>query len=277
LRNLPVPGRWVFPVALLLLSLSVSTCAQQLAYTGSLGFTTGEYIFTERTSTIAFRNGFGASFDRFRASLSLPVFLQDSPWIASSGAGGVPTGGNEGADVGGRRQGQKVDLPDTLDLEPGLGDPILNGSLELFSEGGTWPSLRLEGDVKLPLADSEGGFGTGEWDYGVGISLSKRFRRTFVFIDIEYWVLGDLPELELRDGLHYGASIGHLFPGGRISGLLSVSWAARIIETADPPVYAGLGLSYLWDSGIALTLGSTLGLTESSADVQASLGWSLPL
>ena len=170
-----------------------------------------------------------------------------------------------------------MDLPDTIDLEFGLGDLILRGSLELLEERVKLPSIRLKGGVKLPLADSEQGFGTGQWDYGAGISVSKRFRSTFVFLDLEYWVLGDLPDLDLEDGLHYGASVGYLFPGGRLSGLLSLSGAIRVIGSADPPAYAGLGLSYLWDSGIGLTLGSSLGLTESSVDVQASLGWNLPL
>jgi hypothetical protein len=246
-------------------------------YTGSLGIATGDYIFTKRTSSVSVHNGFRASFGRFRSSLSLPVHLQDSPWISTSGVGSLPTGGGEGADVGSRKRGQKIDLPDTLDLSPGLGDPVLGGSLELLSEGGTLPALRLKGDVKLPLADPEHGFGTGEWDYGVGMSLSKRFRRTFVLLDIEYWFLGDLPDLELRDGLHYGVSVGHLFPDDRFSGLLSLSWATRVIENVDPPAYVGVGLGYRWYSGIALFLSSTLGLTESSADVQASLGWSLPL
>jgi hypothetical protein len=121
------------------------------------------------------------------------------------------------------------------------------------------------------------GFGTGAWDYAAGLSLSKALGRTFLFGDASYWVLGDLPDLDLDNTVGYGLGVGRLVADGRVGLLASLSGYTTIIPDVDPPVQAGLGLDYRFENGRSLSAGVGLGLTDAASDVSFSLGWRMPL
>ncbi|HEX6536637.1 MAG TPA: hypothetical protein VF041_18770 [Gemmatimonadaceae bacterium] len=270
--------------------------AQSLAYTGALQGSTGEYIFTERSFSLALYNGLSLSLGRLRLSASLPVVLQNTPWVTLGGTGPVPTGGPQhemtGEQMGGGgmgeggqgRRGGSVVLPDTGGYdEVGVGDPMLFASIELFGDRGSRPAVAITGAVKAPVADAAQGFGTGEWDYSAGFSLSKSVGRALLFLDGSYWMLGDMSGLPLRDVFSYGVSLG--VPFGRGGGGAGASWSAIVsfsgsqaaIAGSDAPAEAGVLVSRLSPSGRSLAAGVSLGLTRSSPDVSAMIGWRVPL
>lgn len=249
-----------------------------VAYTGSLQFATGNYIFDQNTNGYYFFNGLSFSAKRFSFSGSLPVIFQSTPYVSYSSVGMLPSGGSESSAVSGRQGRGQVDLPEPVDFEQfGLGDPLLHVELEVFKGGKSIPSVRLTAGIKVPLADIDKGFGTGEWDYGGGLSLSKAFGKTFVFVDLSYWIMGDLPELELKDTVSYGIALGQSLAGGKFALLASFSGYTRIIAEVEPPSVVGLGLSYRIDSKKSFMVNSTFGLTESTPDFSVSLGWRIGL
>jgi hypothetical protein len=137
--------------------------AQDLAYTGSLYFATGDYIFTDRTSSLSLSNGLTLSTGTLNLSASLPVIGQSTPWISAIGIGSVPSGGTQRGQVDGKgRRGKQVTLVDTTQYDQvGIGDLLLHVDTEVLRESRMTPSFSLSGGVKFPIADVDRGFGTG--------------------------------------------------------------------------------------------------------------------
>lgn len=257
--------------------------AQELVYSGSLQFATGDYIFSERTNSVLFFNGLAASAGRLRISANVPVIMQSTPWVSYAGGGAVPSGGTQSGDMqGGMRgrmgRGGSIALADTASYdEVGLGDPLAYADLEIISGRGLIPTLRIAGHLKVPIADVERGFGTGEWDYGAGLSLTSVFGSVMLFADIAYWVLGDMPDLELENPVSYSLGLGLPIGGGRWGLLTSLSGYSEIIAGADPPAQLSVGASYLMRSGRSLLASAAFGLSESTPDLSFSFGWRVPL
>lgn len=254
----------------------------QVDYVGSVQFASGDYIFTERTHSAFLFNGISASVGQLGLTLSMPLILQSTPWVTYGGVTAIPSGGTEHSQLsrqmGGRHSHEAVTLVDTTAYNDlGIGDPTAHADLRLLRERGVLPSLRITADVKIPIADVDRGFGTGEFDYSAGMALSKSFGRTMLFTDLAYWVLGDLSDLELKDPLAYSFGLGQALAGGRVGLIASLFGYTQILEGVDPPVQLSFGLSYLLGSGRSLMGSAAFGLSESSPDIALSFGWRLPL
>jgi len=271
-------GFAVAGVVLAILATASAVTGQEITYTGSLQFSTGDYIFTERTSSFYLFSGLAVSAGPLGVSAIIPVIMQSTPWVSNGGTGMIPLGGTQHSEVGQRKRGRKVALPDTIESEDvGLGDPLLRADVELLKAGKILPSVHIAAQLKAPLADVDQGFGTGEWDYGGGVSLTKAVGGNFVFVDVSYWVLGDLPDLELQDPVAYGVTLGRPLAGGKLAVLASFLGYTEIIEDADPPAQVGFALTYRLASGRSLSASMVFGLTESSPDFSVSLGWRIGL
>jgi len=303
---------WAIAVVVTTLLAPLST-AQTVTYTGSAQYSSGEYIFSERTHSVYLANGLSVTGDRVDASLSLPVIFQSSPWISYSLVGGIPSGGTQQGTVGGkkgqggrsttgtaqarsftgngqgpggngksdgdgtgRRPGETLVLPDTTSYTSvGIGDPSARLDVQLLRDGPSWLGLSLSASAKAPVADVDRGFGTGSWDGGLGLSLSKRLGSWFLFGDATYWWLGDMTDVTLNNSVAYSASVGRSLAGGKYGLLASLSgYTTEIIDNVSPPLQAGLGASYSLSQGKYGLNGSlTVGLTESSPDTAVAIGW----
>lgn len=121
-----------------------------------------------------------------------------------SGTGGMPVTGSESS-------------------VNGLGDITLTASLTLLKERETSPRLLAHLYAKLPTADEQQGLGTGEFDWGGGLGIGKRFGDWSAYAEALYIEPGT-SELYAPDGywewlasLIYRAS-ATLRPGLSISG-----------------------------------------------------------
>ncbi len=264
----------VAEIVVMVLATSTPIEGREVMYTGSVQFATGNYIFATRTNSLFLFNEITFSRGNLRASATIPVILQNTPWITYGGGGMVPTGGmghsEGGHGMGGGMTGS-VDIDDAHKI--GIGDPIARADIELIQEGKSMPSVRLASAVKIPLADIDHGFGTGEWDYGGGLSLSKLLGGNFVFLDLTYWVLGDMPDLELQDPLSYNVSLGRSFEGGKYSLLASFSGYSKIIEEVAPLAEVGAALTRRLDLRHHISMSAEFGVTESTPDFFISFGW----
>lgn len=288
------------------LAASSPSAAQQspdLTYTGSLSYSTGEYLFTERSHSVSLLNGLQVRWDRVQLSASMPLIYQTTPWITSTSGTPIPTGGPQSGTVrdslmrrGGDGMGpgasasmrgsrveaahEPITIDDTVSYdEVGAGDPLAGLSITAVREEDGAPlTISFRGDVKLPVGDADAGFSTGELDYGVGGSLSRQLGgQAYVFTDLEYWAFGDMPELELKNALGYAAGVGHVSGSVGVSAMFS--GYTRILEGTDPPMTISGGLSVFpgqrGRTGISFTVSA--GLSESSPDFSTSAGWSVRL
>lgn len=261
-------------IVLAVLATAPPVKSQAVAYIGSFQFATGTYIFNQRTSGLSFMNGFSLSLGDLRLSASIPLIYQSTPYVSYSGVGLIPSGGSEHSELKGRQGGRQVLLPEVIEYEQiGFGDPLFHADLGFIKEGKLLPSLRLSAEIKMPVTDIDSGLGTGEWDYSAGVSISKSVGRTFIFVDVIYWVLGDLAELELRNTWSYSFALGSSLGGGKYAFIATYSGQTQIIESVEPPAFFGIGFSYRIDSKKSLMLNGSLGLTESAPDFTLSFGW----
>lgn len=255
---------------------ALPAAAGTFSYTGSLQMARGDYFFTQTTSGLFLFNGFSFVSRRFSLTASVPLIFQNTPYVSYTGVGVLPSGGTESSTVSQRQGREPVVLPEVVDVrQSGLGDPLVTASLTLVEESSSLPAIQLSGLAKAPLADVEKGFGTGEWDWSAGLSVSKRFGRVFLFADVNYWIMGDLPDLELRNAWAYGISIGQSFGHGRFAVLASYSGTSEVIAGVEPPSSLGLGFSIKVGRLTSLMIQSAFGLSEAAPDLSLSLGWSI--
>ncbi|MGE5230768.1 MAG: hypothetical protein ACM3NS_03440 [Deltaproteobacteria bacterium] len=269
--------------------------AQSLYYEGALSVASGAYIFPERTTGWSLFTGLAAEAQQLTFRITLPVYLQNSTLIALSGPGGsIPTGGSFAgivADTGaarGRRgsaitgraaapalaQG-KVAVPSSAvtGYRAAVGDPVGELSVRAVNTHNT--ALSVSVLAKAPVADTAT-FGTGQWDVAAGIGVSQRIgARMTAGVDVKYWHLGDLPDLDFRDPVYGTATIGYLGERGWGGGA-TFSAGSSALEGYDGPAWIG---GYLSRSSAAGTWGlhGAVGLTETTPDFTLGLSWSVRL
>ncbi|HEY6085314.1 MAG TPA: transporter, partial [Nitrospira sp.] len=157
----------------------------------------------------------------------------------------------------------------------GLGDLLLTGRYYLVNETDLLPSLMISARVKAPTADSNKGLGTGEWDEGFGVGLTKRFTDNLIaFLDAGYTFIGNPPGAELRNQWSYDAGVGYyVFP----TVLVSVSYEeARALVSGfqNPRDILGV-VSWKITPAIRLNTSLELGLSNGAPEYGVSLGGSL--
>lgn len=293
--------------ALLAVGASALT-AQEVDYFGSMQYARGSYIFTETTNSWSLTNGLSLTLDRLRLSASLPVVYQNSGAVSWVGGVPIPTGGEDhgavanrpsgGRDVPMGRRGSgsgsgtgqggslalaasRTALGDTVeapgDYELSVSDPLFSAGYEVLRANSFYGSMELTGAVKPPLATVESGVGTGEWDYAAGISAALGAGRSvLLFADVAYWWYGDMSELELRNGLGFGAGFGATL-SPNVSALLAFSGSQSLIDDVDAPMSLAGSLNIRLMDRARLSLGASAGLTEATPDFTAFVGWSVGL
>lgn len=294
-----------------LLLATQSLSGQQLDAGVTVQAARGRYIFEDATTSWMLLTTFSAQGDRWRFSASVPGIYQNSS--AVSYVGGVPigTGGPNGGTVAGRRSGDRIPgrrqsgggagtglssafgtapsgqvgalTTDSGYIEaPGayqftLGDPLLTLGRDLWTSAGGEHRLGMQGFAKLPLAPVSSGVGTGAADVGAALSASVTLGRTMLALDVSHWVIGNLPNLELRDitGAMFG--IGHAFGWSRQHALTAtVGVATAAVARSTAPQTATIVYGFLNEDGRSLNIGVAHGLTESSAEWTAWIGWQQP-
>lgn len=272
------------PVLLLLglaigLAVPSSASGQQIVVRTSGQYSSGDYIFTEKTDLFVWSNGVSVTNGRFQIGINVPLVVQTTPWITYGGIGPTPSGGPQHGAVGGNGRGAQrgrrtpIALPDTGSYRTtGVGDPQIHASFDLRVPSDTSRfRIQLIGAVKPPLADADAGFGTGAWDGGLGLSLSRSFAPWFALAEGSYWWIGDLDELVLKNSVSYSVGVGRTLYRGRWGLLASISGATPIIEDVDPPAALNGGINFsTGDWGLSATVSS--GLTEGAADWSVGVG-----
>ncbi|HXI20394.1 MAG TPA: hypothetical protein VNH46_04880, partial [Gemmatimonadales bacterium] len=275
----------------LLWAVATPATAQSLAYEGGLGFTTGRYIFTTRTTSWSLTTGLALQVDRLTLRASLPVWLQNSTVVTAGGTTGIPSGGSSGgtvSDSGKSRQGRgsgrgtmvtpalaqagPVEVPASAftDYRAAVGDPLFGATLQLLA--GSRLSLSIGGNVKAPVADTST-FGTGQWDVGGSLSLGLQLGpRTLLGLDGAWWRLGDLPDLDFSNPVSGSLSLSQLLGTGGWGGYVFGRGSTTALAGFDGPLQVGAGLSRFGGRG-GVGLEAAAGLSETAPDLSLGLFW----
>jgi len=283
-------------VALVLGSMGSTLSAQSVHYEGGLSVSSGNYIYTERTTSWVFTNGLALGAGPFTVRAMLPLFRQNSLLVTVSSAGPIPIGGS-GTDPesGGRGGGDAIpqivgdydhmaqsesltvdsgELPTTVSgYEMAVGDPAASVNLSVYQGGSVGISMNVS--VKAPLTGVTG-FGTGQWDLGGSASLSHRIGFSgLVALDVGYWHLGDPVDMDLRDPVLASLSLNRLSMGG---------WALGVSASAATAVVAGYPNAYQIGASVnrvgrggTFGVNVAVGLTETTPDLTVGLNWRIGL
>ena len=156
----------------------------------------------------------------------------------------------------------------------GIGDTTVSVSYLLHAETTAMPGITLHASVKIPTADEDKGLGTGEFDYQLGVSLSKDVDRWTLSAGAGYTILGQPDAYDLDNYLSgYCAISTSVTDRLWISLELAGAGAASAESDSEMSVTAGLGYDLASFGDIALQLSG--GLADGSPDYSLSLVYSL--
>lgn len=263
----------------------------EFTYSGSLQSLSGDYTLSEDTQTLILWNELAWTSGPWRLSVSLPILDQDTPFVSHVGGVTIPTGRRQGlatdgggvpnpANGNGRGMDNRVEVPDpnTINFDQtGIGDFILRVDASLLDPGDGFLRIGVYAAVKPPLADEDRGFGTGEWDASVGMTLGRRVNSFFWLADVGVWHFGDLSDLEFEDALAYSLAVGHEVGRGHYSFVAGLHGLTEIVDGVDGPVQLSVTGNRKVGDNRSFRLTFAGGLTESAPDLAVSLGWSVGL
>lgn len=283
----------LFLIFILLVSLSQSGISGTWSINGGVQYLNGNYIYTTSTSTYYLSGGIRYQSNRWNAGISVPVIAQNNDLISGSGGMFLPSGHNHqggsggmggGHHGGGMMGGGRVATDDVASqFQFGMGDVYLSGQYQLLgNESSNFftnrrPSIAISAQIKFPTASETPDYGTGEFDYGMSINLSQRWKNYVGFLDAGYWLLGDTPQINYKDPFTYGIGIGRFFKGGQLSALLYYQGYSTILENYDPPRQGSLGFYYRASDQIIFSVTAMAGFSNTSPDFGLSAGFNLTL
>ncbi|MFQ6617317.1 MAG: hypothetical protein ACE5QV_01405 [Fidelibacterota bacterium] len=271
--------RLLLSLFLVLISLW-NTGKSSWKYSAFLQLSSGKYIYTTNTSSYYFYSNFQYEHTLFNITASIPFLMQNTDLVANSGAGMLPGHATNFESMGHADNmmgsGRKM-TSETSQFHLGFGDILLSSSLNVIKEKGIRPDLEISGQLKVPTASSEKGFGTGKWDYSGGISLNKSFGSNMVVLDLSYISLGDPEGAEFRDALSFGIGGGRFFNGTKYALLIYYNAYTTVLEGYDPPEQLIVGVNLRTSPGYILSGMLGVGLSETSPDFSISLGTTFSL
>lgn len=236
---------------------------------GSAFYTTGKYGTDVRTDTLYVPSSLRRLFNNGDLTLVIP-YVSVTSNCGVTIVNGVPlrTGG-----LCPSTTGPSGTFPSRV-TESGLGDLLLIGRYYLYTEqaDGLMPSVMVSGRIKAPTADRDRGLGTGEWDEGVGLGLTKMIAHKLVgFTDVGYTFIGKPDGANLRDQWSYDLGLGYyVLPQVLVS--LYYEEARAVVPTFENPRDVFLATSWRVTNDFRLNAGIEKGLSNGAPDYGASVG-----
>ncbi|MBX3174075.1 MAG: hypothetical protein KF709_06655 [Gemmatimonadaceae bacterium] len=280
-----------------ILLASAPAFAQEFAVSAAAQTSSGRFIFDVPTLSNTITLGASLSAGRFGLDGYWPLLIQNSGAITYIGGQPVPTGGPRSGALDGRSRGERVPLRrggsgagvlvdrtaliDSAGLaeEPGpyrtfVGDPIVSARAVLVDDYRY--GLHASVSAKLPLADPTDGIGTGKLDAGASVDATAYIGQGLLGVGLSHWVLGDLPELPLRDVTSASISVGRtLGASGRWTAMLAAYASTSVHPDLAAPASVGVALGRRLESGQSVFVTVGAGLSEASADWSVGLSWRL--
>jgi Putative MetA-pathway of phenol degradation len=181
--------------------------------------------------------------------------------VSKSGTSGSATsGGGKG------KNKQPGNVEPTSSTDCGIGDLIFRGRYYLVDERGWVPTIAVTGRIKIPTADSDRGLGTGQFDEGVGVEVSKKLIGNWLgFVDLGYTFIGDPPDVNLRNQWYYDLGAGYNVTKNLLVSLYYEEYRA-LIEGLSNPRDLLFALNYKATSALRLNASLLVGLSSGAPD-----------
>jgi hypothetical protein len=157
-------------------------------------------------------------------------------------------------------------------LNMGIGDMYLFGEINLFKGNHFLPLIAISSQIKIPTASAESYLGTGEFDYGIGLTFRKQLFSFIAFGDIGYLNLGDPEEITYLNPLTFGIGIGKGFDYGRYSLSVYYQHYTKIYEPYPAPHQLSLGFYVNIIKSTFISIIGSKGFSETSANFSISAG-----
>jgi hypothetical protein len=241
----------------LILLLPAPALAQGAFLEGGISLARGDYIYTTPTSSAAASLGLAYSTPSLTARVTVPYFVRDTRLLTVRGFEPVEP---EPLTTGAQYTGS-------------VADPV--AQLFVSAHQGDRSAVGLSVSAKIPVLEA-GDFGTGRWDVGGGLSLSRFVGSgTLVGLDLAYWRLGDPPDLDLQDSFSGTVTIGR--PLGRLwSASASLSGGRSAVPGYADAWWTTLLVSRVFPRGV-WGLSASVGLTDTAPDFTLALLYRLRL
>jgi hypothetical protein len=231
-------------------------------------YATGKYGTAVQTDTLYTPVSLRRLFDNGDLTLVLP-------YVTVTSNCGVTVVSGEPLRTGGLcRPTPSGTLPGRV-TNSGVGDLLLIGRYYLVDEQGLMPSVMVSGRIKAPTADRDRGLGTGEWDEGVGLGLTKLITSKLVgFTDVGYTFIGKPEGFNLRDQWSYDLGLGYyFFPTVLVS--LYYEEARAVVPGFENPRDVFLAARWRVTRDFRLNAGFEKGLSDGAPDYGANVGASM--
>jgi len=211
--------------------------------------------------------------ERFSLAVEIPyvhqsqtgetVLLGGAPAPTRPGSGNGKMGGDEPAEI-------TTTTVDTSSSESGLGDITVDASLALLRDEGQSPRLLALLYAKLPTADEDKGLGTGEFDWGGGLGIGKRFGSWSTYAEALYIEPGTSDHYDPEGYWEWLASLSYRTGGDLLPGV-SISGGTAPFDGADDPLEVKFRLGAFTGQQTSFNLYVARGLSDGSPEWAAGI------
>lgn len=267
---------------ILAITLLVPSHVKAAGYSYSIGqgfeFSSGKYGTDTRTDSIFAPLTIMASpIDRLGLSLEIPFLYQSNGNVVSS----IARGGMQGSKttmlpavgtsaMSGSGSGMSSTSSSTNQSENGLGDITLKVGYILVPEKDSMPQIRPMAFVKFPTADKNKSLGTGEFDEGFAVEVSKWLGKWNPFAEAGYTVQGKSAQLSLKNYMTYNAGVGYQV-AENFRPILLIKGATPPADGASSLLEVRLKLKYQATNHTGIEGYLAKGITTNSPDYGAGL------
>lgn len=154
--------------------------------------------------------------------------------------------------------------------EAGLGDINISAGWTVAHDDGWLPRIRPNLYLKLPTGDDGSGLGTGTFEAGPGLSLSKWLDDFQLFADGAYVLQDSTGDYQGKNYFSYTAGAGVQLNDRLFVSLFAKGATARV-EGGDAPLEGRLKLNFLQSRRVAWELYGLAGFTDASPAVGGGL------
>lgn len=203
-------------------------------------------------------------------SLEVPlVYLRgrtDSGVVATASGG---TGGRYGMGGEPAASGSST-LSSEMTDDAGVGDISVSAGWTLVEDGEWTPKVRPTFYLKVPSGDEDAGLGTGTYEAGPGLSLSKWLGAWQLFADGSYILQDSTGDYPGENYLDYAVGIG-VQATDRLFFSLYTQGSSAVVEDGDAPQEGYAKINFLQSRRLSWEAYVSTGFTDASPDTGGGL------